>query len=363
MQPLFDMYAGQVYEISKLRTRKYFDIDGVYFPETIYFWGSVFTRPYVDGPPFEEREDPLQESRWHKWAWTSGPELVFIMLNYHDYTHDHEFLSEKIIPLANDFLLFFDNHYPVGDNGEWIMEPSQALETWWDTTNPMPEVAGLRSITKRLLRLPESQTTTEQRGFWQEMLDKIPDLPVRDTPSGLALAPAERFEDKRNIENPELYGVFPFRLIGVGMPNKEWGLNALEHRWDRGNSGWRQDDLFMAYLGLADQTRENLAARSKNYDENSRFPAFWGPNYDWTPDQTHGGVLMKTFQSMIMQTDPYSDSIYLLPAWPEEWDVDFRLHAPDNTLIEGRVKNGEIESLEVTPISRMNDIVIISEDP
>ena len=34
---------------------------------------------------------------------------------------------------------------------------------------------------------------------------------------------------------------------------------------------------------------------------------------------------MKTFQSMIMQTDPYSDKIYILSAWPEDWDAEFRL--------------------------------------
>ncbi|HUH47390.1 MAG TPA: hypothetical protein VLZ54_09570, partial [Arenibacter sp.] len=175
-----------------------------------------------------------------------------------------------------------------------------------------------------------------------------------------ALAPAERFENKRNVENPELYAVFPFRLYGIGNPDLEYGKNALEHRWDKGNSGWRQDDIFMAYLGLTEQARENLVERSKNYDKNSRFPAFWGPNYDWTPDQTHGGVLMKAFQSMLMQVDPYSKKIYLHPAWPKEWNAEFKLHAPYNTLIEGSIINGKVTDLKVTPSSRKEDIIIVN---
>jgi hypothetical protein len=144
----------------------------------------------------------------------------------------------------------------------------------------------------------------------------------------------------------------------VGNDNIEWGVNALTHRWDRGAFGWRQDDIFMAYLGLTDQAREYLVKRARNYDKNSRFPAFWGPNYDWVPDQDHGGVLMKATQAMLMQTDPYSKKIYLLPAWPKGWDADFKLHAPYKTVIKGSFKNGKIEKLQVIPQSRRKDIVI-----
>ena len=111
-----------------------------------------------------------------------------------------------------------------------------------------------------------------------------------------ALAPAEFFANKSNIENPELYPVFPFRLFAFNRPNADWALAALEHRWDRGHSGWRQDDIFMAYLGLADDARKAVVSRARSHDRGERFPAFWGPNYDWTPDQDHGGVLMKAFQ-------------------------------------------------------------------
>lgn len=44
----------------------------------------------------------------------------------------------------------------------------------------------------------------------------------------------------------------------------------------------------MAYLGLADEARQNLVGRARNCDKGSRFPAFWGPNFDWIPDQDNG---------------------------------------------------------------------------
>ncbi len=356
MKPLFKLYGEDIYKISKQRTKKNFGIDGVYFPECMNFWGTNFPADY--GPlPWNKREDKLQDSRWHKWEWVAGPELVFMMLDYYDYTGDQGFLKSRIIPVANDVIRFFDNYYKTNGSGKLVMHPSQAAETWWNCTNPMPELAGLHSIVRRLLAFPDSLTGVQSRQFWKEFGDKLPPLPLRDTPSGKALAPAEKFDQKSNVENPELYAVFPFRLYGLGNPDLEYAQNALEHRWDKGNFGWRQDDLFMAYLGLTDQAKEYLVGRAENYDSQSRFPAFWGPNYDWVPDQDHGGILVKTFQSMLMQTDPYSKKIYLLPAWPKDWNVNFKLHAPYNTILEGTVKNGKLESLKVSPESREQDVI------
>ena len=161
------------------------------------------------------------------------------------------------------------------------------------------------------------------------------------------LAPADKFANKMNVENPEVYAVFPFKLITMHKPEKALGVEAVIHREERGNMGWRHEDIVMAYLGLADSARNYLTGRVKNYDKNSRYPAFWGPNFDWTPDQCHGGVIMKTLQAMVMQTE--GDSIFLFPAWPVNWDVDFRLHAPGNTVVDAEIRNGKIKIHEVNP--------------
>jgi hypothetical protein len=239
------------------------------------------------------------------------------------------------------------------------MHPSQAVETWWRCTNAMPELAGCIAVTERLLAMPAELVPALDRELYQRLRAKLPPIPLRDVNGKKALAPAESFADKRNIENPELYPVFPFRLFAFNRPNADWALAALEHRWDRGHHGWRQDDIFIAYLGLADETRKAIVSRARSHDPGERFPAFWGPNYDWTPDQDHGGVLMKTFQAMLLQTD--GQKIFLLPAWPKEWDVEFKLHAPQQTSIEGVYREGKMLSLRVTPESRRADVQIVQE--
>ena len=357
MEPLLRMYVDELLPLARYRTRHYFGHGGAYYPECIHFWGDVFNETY-GWTPFEERKDKLQVSGWHKWEWVCGPELVFMMFDCYDYTLDEALLKKRLLPAAHEVLTFFDEHYSTDENGRLVMHPAQAVETWWDCTNPMPELAGLHAVTARLLKLRESLTTTEQRAFWTALQKKLPPLPTRKVGKELALAPAERFANKRNSENPELYAVFPFRLVSFEKDNAALGVAALRHRWDRGNSGWRQDDIFMAYLGLADKARQLLVGRARNHHGGSRFPAFWGPNYDWIPDQDHGGVLMKALQAMLLQSDPYSDTIYLLPAWPKDWNVKFKLHAPYRTTVECEYRDGKIRTLKVTPAERRKDVVI-----
>jgi hypothetical protein len=233
------------------------------------------------------------------------------------------------------------------------------VETWWRCTNATPELAGCIAVSERLLALPQELVSSSERQLWQRLRSKLPPIPVREVQGRKALAPAEFFADKRNIENPELYPVFPFRLFAFNRPNPDWALVALEHRWDRGHNGWRQDDIFMAYLGLTEATRQSVIARARSHDRGERFPAFWGPNYDWTPDQDHGGVLMKAFQSMLLQTD--GRRLLLLPAWPKDWDVEFKLRAPEDTVIEGRFQKGALQSLKVTPRSRRPDVTLVKQ--
>jgi hypothetical protein len=354
-RPLFRMYAEDLLPLCKYRTRHYLGHEGAFYPECIMFWGAVFSETY-GWTPFEQRKDKLQSSGWHKWEWVGGLELAWMLLDYYDHTLDREFLRKTALPFTREILTFFEQHYPTNAQGKLVMHPSQALETWWHCTNAMPELAGCIAVTERLLALPKELVAGPDRELSRRLHARLPPVPLREVKGRKALAPAEFFANKPNSENPELYPVFPFRLFAFNRSNADWALAALEHRWDRGHFGWRQDDIFMAYLGLTNDARNGLVSRARNHDRGERFPAFWGPNYDWTPDQDHGGVLMKAFQAMLLQTD--GDRIFLFPAWPKEWDVEFKLHAPRQTVVEGVHRDGRLTSLKVTPGSRRADVVM-----
>ena len=92
-------------------------------------------------------------------------------------------------------------------------------------------------------------------------------------------------------------------------------------------------------------------------DSGKRFPTFWGPGHDWTPDHNWGGSGMIGVQEMLLQT--VGKDIYLFPAWPQDWNVDFKLYAPYNTIIECEYYNGKVVKLEVFPKERLNDVKVM----
>ena len=68
---------------------------------------------------------------------------------------------------------------------------------------------------------------------------------------------------------------------------------------------------------------------------------------------------MKTLQAMLLQSD--GKQIFLLPAWPKAWDVDFKLHAPQQTVVEVSYHDGKIVSLKITPESRQGDVITCNQ--
>lgn len=55
-------------------------------------------------------------------------------------------------------------------------------------------------------------------------------------------------------------------------------------------------------------------------------------------------------QEMLLQA--VGEKIHLFPAWPIEWNVHFKLHAPGNTTVEAELKDGELVGLTVIPEER-----------
>jgi len=109
-------------------------------------------------------------------------------------------------------------------------------------------------------------------------------------------------------------------------------------------------------LGLTREARTRISDRMSQKHPGSRFPAFWGPNFDWIPDQDHGGNALMTLQYMLLQPD--GRNIHLLPTWPKDWNVEFKLHAPYRTIVEGSYVDGRLAHVKVTPESRKADLVV-----
>ncbi|MCG3122423.1 MAG: hypothetical protein GIKADHBN_00811 [Phycisphaerales bacterium] len=368
MHPLFDFY-GAALDPSRARAKEYYGADGVYFPETMTMF---FT--YANGDYGWNREGlaagDISPCPWWKWAWNQSLELSQLMLDYYEYTGDEAFLRDRTLPMVDATLDYFQSRFVTnqspggaGDHRRPVMtiRPTQAVETYWhEVENDAPSVAGVRCVAEKVLALPEHLVPPQERDRCQLMLEACPPLPMKTVDGVVVAAPAGKYRDERsNCETPELYPVFPFGLAGIARPGLEASIEAYKRRHDKATVGWTQDGAFAAMLGLRDEARAQLVARARNSHRNFRFPAMWGPNFDWLPDQCHGGNLMVLTQLMLMQ--PVGDKVYLLPAWPPEWNARFKLHAPGNTVVEATVEHGRIVKLDVDPPSRAKDLVVWGE--
>ena len=351
IDPWFRMHRDAL-PLGKARVESYYKFtNAAVFPETMYFWGLPNNGDYG-----WHNSAPEPANGYIRRHWSGGLELTAVMLDRYDFTQDKQFAKDTLVPLAEPLIAFLDQYWPKRDaNGKIIMDPAQSLETFHSAVNPMPEVAGLHHVLPRLLALPADLTTAAQRDRWTRLLKELPPVPVADVDGVKLLRPAATVSGSSNSENPELYAVFPFPLYGVGRPDLAMARATFDKRTNHHNRGWCQDSIQAACLGLGEEAGRLVTARAAIVNSGHRFPVMWGPNFDWIPDQDHGNNILTTMQRMVLQTE--GKKIYLMPAWPKNWNVTFKLHAPGNTTVAASVRNGKVVSLEVTPQSRAADVI------
>ena len=298
--------------------------------------------------------------------WESQLEHAYMMLEYHHFTGAD---ISQYMPFIENAVIFFDEHYRLREKmrngselnaqGKLVIYPSTACETYRGAANPTDLIAGLNACLEGLLQLDDSLLSLRDKTYYQAFLNTIPDYPLGDINGHAVMKPAESYMSVKNIEAPHFYPLFPFNRFD--LQGKDSGLmQTFRNTWQYDTTfpknmviSWHQDGIFYARMAMtSDAATYNL----NKLDDNGarRFPTFWGPGHDWVPDHNWGGSGMLGLQEMLMQT--IDGKIYLFPAWPAEWDVDFKLHAPDQTVVEVQLRNGKIQQLTVTPVSRLADI-------
>ncbi len=338
MRPLFDMVLGMV-PVSEARCRLHFGHAGMLIPETVSFFGlyggSNYGYPDADGLREGEGGRALRRgepcNRYIRYHYNGMLELSWMMLDYLKLSGDTSRRTEMFW-FIEQALLFFDRHFDRWD-GKLVLNPISALETWQLCVNDAPDIAGLQAVCAALNAMEDIPDSL--RRLVEEMLPSIPDLPTEEAEGRRFLAPCEIKIDRaaRNVENPELYAVFPFRLYGLEREGLDIARQTYERRLFRHAGGWSQDPVDAALLGLTDEAAAHLVRQTGMKDGRALFPAFWGPNFDETPDQDHGGMTLLCLINMLLQTDGKDYTAF--PAWPEKWDVRFRLPLNHGSVVIG----------------------------
>ncbi len=353
----------QLQKTAELRTKVYWNHAGACFTEQMENFGLPNFAEYGQKRP-QGFDKGVEYNAWLEYEWDTVFEFCLMMLEENSYTGKD--ISDKIL-FIESCLRFFDEHYQylakqrgikaLDENGKLILYPGSGAETFKMATNSTSTIAALKTITNRLLLLPSNYLAEENRNYWKSFLKRIPDLNYANYNGKITIAPAKSWERINNIESPQLYPVFPWGIYGVGKPGLDtaintWKYDTLVNKF-RSYIGWKQDNIWAARLGLTNEAWKLTSLKLQNSQR--RFPAFWGPGFDWVPDFNWGGSGMIGLQEMLLQTD--DKKILLFPAWPKNIDVHFKLHAPYNTTVEAAIINGNATVLKIFPESRKADVV------
>ena len=340
MLPLFRHYQ-QLMPSFRMIAREYMGVEGAVIPETSSIFGLYRNQDY--GWERQGLQRGEVKNMYIRHVWNGELELLSMMLDYYDYTGDSTFVKQTLLPVSQDVLAYFRNRFEPDEQGIRHIAPTQSLETYWyDIEDDLPCVAGLHTVLEGLLALPETLTGEARRQQWSDMQASLPPIPMQEVEGQRRFAPAGRFDPQTsNSEVPELYAIFPFWRTHVGTEDRQVGIDTYYARPFRGPNGWRQDGQMAALLGLTREAQDNVLSKIDNTCPGYRFPVMWGPNFDWTPDQDHGGNLLLTLQLMVLQS--HGDTVYLLPAFPADWNVDFKLHVRGGGYVEGVYRNHQWE--------------------
>lgn len=359
MIPFFNYYSDLL-PVRLAITKAWFGHEGAYYRENIEPTGAERDCGR-DGKPLKVAPGENKgQGYYHSFYFTSGLEIVAMMIDYVNYSGDDDFRDNVLLPFAREVLLFFDLHYQRDKDGKIHLDPAMVLETFWIAENPAPDIAGLQFCLDELMKLEIG--SEKDKSEWKRFRDEIPPVHLHKIKKRKAIAPAQKYKMKKNAENGELYPVFPFRLFGLAQGTEDIVEWTMKHRTNKNSFDykcWTQDQIHWAYAGNAQEAKEGLVYRFRHASIQCRFPVYGSQSPDSCPDFDHFGSGSTALQRMLMQVD--GDRILLFPAWPMEWDVEFKLHAHGNTTIEGKLKDGKVEYLIVSPSSRGKDVILMTD--
>lgn len=289
-----------------------------------------------------------------------GLELLNLMLDYCIYSGDNAFLSDEVVGYAKKTFEYIETRFGRDTEGKIYFSDINSIETYFHTSNPTPILAGMICDLQKILTLPVG---VEDQTYFQEILSKTPEIPTAVIDGEEVIIPAKEYKDERwNVEIPEFYTVYPFALYTKGAKNEEIAVRTFHTQMKKtGNmrpyvigevpgkpaySGWQYVGMTAAMLGMTAQCKEILENNAGLQNPGNRFPAMWGACYDSVPDVDHGANIMNLLQLMLLQS--YGEELQILPAFPKEWNVKFKLHAPGRKVVECTYLEGEIKTLKVT---------------
>jgi hypothetical protein len=419
MDSMFDMYSG-AQAACEIAAQQEWGSQGAYIPETMYFDGleklpediaAEMRELYLLRKPWDQRSAKFIEysehrhphsSRWNwiqKAAWIDGrlidtergfgpygpvshimgtsAKVPYLYWRRYAYTADREWLKNRAYPMLKDAAEFYRNFPGLAKeaDAQYHIHRVNSNESVWGARDTDEDLSALRGLLAAAIRASEIlDADADLRAKWRELLDNLTPLATSDDADALKpegyQGPRVWVRGRKPVVNQNGRGFLPdanslpawfFDLCGPDSADANNTLSAIL----RGEPGPETPVNLLSKVAIAaaiqgrSQAFRYLVVNQLRGRVNAVLPNRMslreGPQ---ALDAEALGRASDALQRALI--DSAGPAIRLFPAWPREWDTEFRLLARGGFVVTASMKKGQVERVELESVAGGECVI---EDP
>lgn len=394
MNPMFSMYSGR-YESYALAASQQWGSKGIFIPETVGFDGlpelpdsiaSEMRELYLVNKPWEERSRAFIDyglrknrflSRWNcligegafgfcTHIFSSGAKIAYLYWMKYEFTLDKQWLSEFAYPMIKGIAEFYRNfpNMKKADDGKYHIYHVNDHETVWDGHNTAEEISAMMGILPVAIKASEIlNEDAGLRSLWKELLQNLSPLPLSSDYPELAGKPVTFVRSLPPVWGGPAFSntlpVWNFDLCTLESKDEEL-MNIARSTFDAffpdginektasGGSGLCNAGVLLGNKEAAKYLIPERMRLRDNIVMENRMDLTEGVQ-GTTAERL--GKASEALQNALCQSIPAKPGeayiIRVFPAWPDDWDAQFKLLARGNFLVSSSFQNGQIEYVEI----------------
>lgn len=318
----FNRLYSRNFDTLKAFTKSRFQIDGIWVPETMGWNGSAegtIHSPFTSG------------------IFSTGAEVALNMYDYHAYTGDAAYLKSTAYPFMREVAKFYVKKFTLDrQTGKYVMEKSNAHETYWNVRNATTDLAAVRSLFPLTIRTSKKLgVDAPLRRQWQDLLDNLTPYPT-DGKHYLPHQPP--IAKQRNGENVAAEIIWPYSVTGIDAADHEMSVRTWRARPSPYDNIWANDAIQAARLGLGAEANHGMKVMLQKYQN---YPNGLTANTNGVFEYL--GVHLIAMNESLLQS--YNDRIRVFPALPGDAGMvaRFTLAAKGGFLVTSEMEGGEVK--------------------
>ena len=414
MAPMFNMYSA-MRNSCEIAAQQQWGSKGIFIPETVAFDGmtalpdsiasemrdlyllrkpwSERTQTFIDYTstkmPFQSRWNWKKDEGWREGRWMTsdkgagafghvthifsrGAKIAYQYWLKYEYTQDKEWLVKEAYPMLKGVAEFYRNfpHLKKEEDGKYHIRHINDNESILDGHNTVEEISAMMGIFPVAIKASEIlNVDSDLRQLWKEVLNNLSPLPLSNLNSATlpdtwirSLPPFTRGEGN-SLPDANTLPVWFFDLCTLesDAATRKTANATFNAYFPKGIDATTPINV-LSKLPIAGSQLGHTASTKHlilNQIETTEIDVM--PNRmdlregDQATSVQRLGRAADALQNALCQSVPSRPGqetvIRIFPAWPTEWDAQFKLLCRGGFLVSASMQNGIIEAVDIKSIA------------